>query len=122
MTDTLRERERGHEARYKLSEELRFKAEARRNRLLGLWAADRMGLATEDAASYAKALVALNLERPGTDHVVAKVADDLRGAGVVAVSEAEIIAALERCYADALASLADEYPRALGQDHLQVGG
>jgi hypothetical protein len=121
MRDVFREIERSHEAKYKLDEELRFKAQARRTRLLGLWAAQRMGMAQAEADSYAKRLVALNLERPGTAHIAAQVLADFKGAGV-AVSEAEVVAAIDQFYADALASLAEDFPRALDQDHVQIGG
>ena len=77
MQDTFREIERGHEAKYKLDEELRFKAQCRRTRLLGLWAAQHMGMARAEAEAYAKRLVALNLERPGTAHIAARVLADL---------------------------------------------
>ncbi len=121
MKDTFREIERGHEAKYKLDEELRFKAQCRRTRLLGLWAGERMKMARAEADAYAKRLVALNLERPGTTHIAAKVMADLEEAGVAA-NETEVVAAIDRFYAEALASLADDYPRALDRDHVQIGG
>jgi hypothetical protein len=121
MNDTFREIERGHEAKYKLDEELRFKAQCRRTRLLGLWATQRMGMARAEADAYAKRLVSLNLERPGTAHIAARVIADLDEAGV-AVTEAEVVAAIEQFYAEALASLAEDFPRALGLDHVQIGG
>ena len=121
MQDTFREIERGHEAKYKLDEELRFKAQCRRSRLLGLWAAQRMGMARAEAEAYAKRLVGLNLERPGTAHIASKVLGDLEETGVK-VSEAEVVAAIDLFYAEALASLADDYPRALDRDHVQIGG
>jgi hypothetical protein len=121
MKDTFREIERGHEAKYKLDEELRFKAQCRRTRLLGLWAGARMGMARAEADAYAKQLVGLNLERPGTEHIAAKVLADLDEAGAAA-SQTEVVAAIEKFYAEALASLANEFPRALGQDHVQIGG
>jgi hypothetical protein len=121
MQDTFRDIERGHEAKYKLDEELRFKAQCRRTRLLGLWAAQRMGMARAEADAYGKRLVALNLERPGTAHIAAKVLADLDEAGVAA-NEKEIIAAIDQFYSEALASLAQDFPQALDRDHIQVGG
>lgn len=121
MKDTFREIERGHEAKYKLDEELRFKAQCRRTRLLGLWAAQHMKMASAEADAYAKRLVALNLERPGTAHIGAKVLADLEEAGV-SVNETDIVAAIDRFYAEALASLAEDFPRALDRDHVQIGG
>lgn len=121
MQDAFREIERGHEAKYKLDEELRFKAQCRRTRLLGLWAGERMGMARAEADAYAKQLVALNLERSGTAHIAAKVIADLDEAGITA-SETEVVAAIDRFYAEALASLANDFPRALDRDHVQIGG
>jgi len=79
------DREKEFEARFKHDQELRFKVTARRNRLLGLWAAEKMGLAGEAAAAYAKTIV--DAEFSGGDrHVVEKVAGDLaaKGQGVTA--------------------------------------
>lgn len=121
MQDAFRDIERSHEAKYKLDEELRFKAQSRRTRLLGLWAAQRMGMAQAEAGAYAKRLVALNLERPGTAHIADQVLADFNEAGV-AVNKTEVVAAIDQFYAEALASLADEFPRALDQDHVQIGG
>ena len=121
MQDAFHDIERSYEAKYKLDEELRFKAQCRRTRLLGLWAAQRMGMARAEAEAYAKRLVALNLERPGTAHIAARILADLDEAGV-ATNETEVVAAIDRFYAEALASLAEDFPEALDRDHIQVGG
>ena len=71
------DREKEFEARFKHDQEFRFKATARRNRLLGMWAAQEMGLAGADAEAYAKDVVAAEFEPGGDKHVVSKVADDL---------------------------------------------
>lgn len=120
-TDILHEKEKGHEAKYKLREELRFKAECRRNKLLGLWAAERMEMPAEEAEAYARGLVGLMLQQAGLAALIARVAADCerRGAGVGA---AEIEAIAEECYQKALESLAEEFPAALGEDHEPVGG
>jgi hypothetical protein len=68
---TFDERKRGYEAKFARDAELRFKATARRNRLLGLWAAEQMGLKGEEAADYAKAVVRADFAEPGDDDVVA---------------------------------------------------
>ena len=73
MTDTLREIEKGHEAKFKLDEELRFKVQSRRNKLFGLWAAEQLGLRGGQSDEYARSLIRLGLEKPGHDDVVAKV-------------------------------------------------
>jgi hypothetical protein len=77
---TFEDREKEFEARFKHDEELRFKVTARRNRLLGLWAAEKMGLASDAADAYARTVV--DAEFAGGDpHVVAKVAADLGAKG-----------------------------------------
>ena len=57
--------------------EMQFKAEARRNKLLGLWAADLLGKSEDDAASYAKEVIKADFEEAGDDDVMRKVAGDL---------------------------------------------
>ena len=70
------------ETRFKHDEELKFKATARRNKLLGLWAAEKMGLAGSSADDYAKEVVIADFDRPGDDDVLEKVLGDLTGKGV----------------------------------------
>ena len=76
------EREKGFENKFKLDEELKFKASARRNRLLGEWAADLMGLSGAEVESYAKEVVKADFEEPGDDDVLAKVLGDLQAKDV----------------------------------------
>jgi hypothetical protein len=76
------ERERGEEARFALSAELQFKAEARRNKLLGIWAAELMSLAGDDARAYAADVVAADLTAAGEEDVFKKVSADLKGKGL----------------------------------------
>lgn len=78
----FRDREKGFERKYQVDEETRFKIIARRNRLLGAWAAERMGLAGVDADGYAKEVVAADFERPGDDDVIEKVLKDFAEKGV----------------------------------------
>jgi hypothetical protein len=74
------DREKDFEARYRHDQELQFKVTARRNRMLGLWAAQRMGLAGDAAAAYAKEVVDAEFEG-GDRHVVEKVCADLTAKG-----------------------------------------
>src|ERR1051325_10533027 len=78
--NTFDEREKDFEARYKHDQELQFKVKARRNRLLGMWAAGRMGLSDEAAQSYAREVVDAEFHG-GDKHVVEKVCGDLNGKG-----------------------------------------
>ncbi|HEY0236961.1 MAG TPA: DUF1476 domain-containing protein [Afipia sp.] len=75
-------REEGFEKKFALDEEQKFKAEARRNKLLGLWAAEKLGKSGDDAAAYAKEVVASDFEEAGDADVLRKVAADLSGKGI----------------------------------------
>ncbi len=79
---TFDDRERAEEARYALDQETQFKVMARRNKLLGLWAADLMGLSGSDAEAYAKTVVLSDLEEPGDEDVFRKVRGDFDAAGI----------------------------------------
>ncbi|MDP3317428.1 MAG: DUF1476 domain-containing protein [Devosia sp.] len=78
---TFNDREKGQEAKFAHDSELRFKAEARRNKLLGLWAAQHMGLSDEHAKEYAGEVVASDFEEAGDEDVFRKVAGDLKAKG-----------------------------------------
>ena len=78
---TFNERERAFEKKFEHDQELQFKANARRNKMLGLWAAGLMGKAGADAEAYAKELVVADMEKPGHDDVVEKLVKDLAAAG-----------------------------------------
>ncbi len=80
--DTFDKREEGFEKRFAHDEELRFKATARRNKLLGLWAAEKLGLAGAEADAYAKEVIAADFEAPGDDDVFAKIRKDFDAKGV----------------------------------------
>ena len=86
---TFEKRERGFESKFALDQEQEFKATARRNRMLGEWAAGLMGLQGDHVSDYAKAVVKSDLELPGDDDVLRKVFEDLKGAGVT-VSETDV--------------------------------
>jgi hypothetical protein len=78
---TFDDREKAFETKFRTDEELRFKVAARRDRLLGLWAAQQMGKSGADAEAYASELVSVDIDRPGEEEVVEKVGNDLRAAG-----------------------------------------
>ncbi|MEA1941899.1 MAG: DUF1476 domain-containing protein [Pseudomonadota bacterium] len=71
------DREKGFENKFAHDQELEFKALARRNKLLGLWAADLMGLDGEAAAEYAKTVIVADFEEVGDEDVFRKVRGDL---------------------------------------------
>ncbi len=76
------EREKGFEAKYRLDQEARFKISARRNKLLGLWAAERMGMSGASAEEYAKEVVVADFDEPGDADVLEKVLDDFTEKGL----------------------------------------
>ena len=75
------DRQKGQEAKFAHDAELRFKAEARRNKLLGLWAAEHMGLSEEHAKEYAAEVVAADFQEAGDEDVFRKIAGDLKAKG-----------------------------------------
>jgi hypothetical protein len=82
MADSFKAREKGAEAKYAHDEETRFKVEARRNKLLGLWAAGEMGVSGDAADSYAKEVIAADFAEAGDEDVLRKVAKDFAAKGV----------------------------------------
>ncbi len=83
------DRQDAFEKQFAHDEELRFKATARRNKLLGLWVAEQLGKTGPEADVYAKTVVASDFEEPGDGDVLRKVRQDLEGAGKT-VDEAEL--------------------------------
>ena len=96
---TFDKREEGFEKKFAHDEELRFKAIARRNKLLGLWAAGLLGKNGPDADAYAKEVVLADFEEAGDNDVVRKVVKDLDGKGV---SEQDIRAKMAELLAQAV--------------------
>jgi hypothetical protein len=76
------DREKGYERKFAHDEELRFRATARRNKLLGLWAAEQMGVGGDAAQAYARELIKADLEIPGEDDVFRKIRRDFDAKGV----------------------------------------
>ena len=97
---TFDEREKGYERKFQQDQELAFKVKARRNKLLGLWAAKELGLAGAAAEKYASEIVQTDLERPIVEDIVAKLSTDLKKKGL-ACDETRVRVELERCEAEA---------------------
>ncbi len=76
------DRQKGFEMKFAHDQELQFKAQARRNKLLGQWAAEKMGLKGKDSEEYAKSVVRADFEEPGDDDVLRKIRKDLADKGV----------------------------------------
>jgi hypothetical protein len=120
MTDSFRERERGEEAKFKLDEERHFKVLCRRNKLFGLWVAQRLGLPAAEAEAYAKRLVMLLLDEHDPDGALKRVRADFDAAGL-ALAPGDLDHVFARCFTDAEEALHSDW-RALGTDHMQIGG
>jgi len=83
MTTTFDKREEGFEKQFAHDEELKFKATARRNKMLGLWVAERLGLNSTEAENYARSVVLEEFEQGGDSAVIAKIRKDLQAKGIV---------------------------------------
>lgn len=97
---TFDNRKRDAERKFEHDEELRFKATARRNKLLGLWAAERLGIEGDAAQAYAKEVVMADFDRPGDDDVLEKVLKDFEAKGVT-VDAGGIRSEMERLWPEA---------------------
>ncbi|MER8484783.1 DUF1476 domain-containing protein [Mesorhizobium sp. M1322] len=86
---SMRDRQEGFEKKFAMDEDTKFRAMARRNKLLGLWAAEKLGKSGEDADAYAKEVVRADFEEAGDDDVLRKIRADFDAAGV-AQSDAQI--------------------------------
>ena len=82
MTDAFKDRQKGFEGKWARDEELRFKVMARRNKLLGLWAAGEMGFADDRAKEYAMEVVQADFQETGDDDVLRKVRADFEAARI----------------------------------------
>jgi len=98
------DRENAFENKFAHDAEMQFKAEARRNKLLGLWAADLLGKDADAAAEYAKEVIKSDFEEAGDEDVFRKLSGDLGSAA----DEATIRAKMVECLTQAKAQLMDE--------------
>ncbi|MDA1090337.1 MAG: DUF1476 domain-containing protein [Proteobacteria bacterium] len=101
MADAFKDREKGEELRFEMSQELQFKAESRRNRLLGQWLARKFGMTTDETEAYTKAVIASDMDEPGIEDVIRKVMKDIEERGA-AITEGELRAEMDRLFPVAL--------------------
>ncbi|MCC7319372.1 MAG: DUF1476 domain-containing protein [Rubellimicrobium sp.] len=101
---TFDDRENAFEAKFAHDADMQFRAEARRNKLLGLWAAGLLGRSGEDAAAYAQEVIRSDFQEAGDADVLRKVAGDLAGRA----DEAQVRAKMAELMAEAKAQLLDE--------------
>ena len=98
---SMRDRQEGFEKKFAMDEDLKFKAMARRNKLLGLWAAEKLGKTGADADAYAKEVVCADFEEAGDNDVFRKVRADFDAAGV-AQSDQQIRVIMDELLATAV--------------------
>ena len=101
---TFDDRENAFESKYAHDAEMQFKAEARRNKLLGLWVAELLGKSGDDAAEYAKEVVKADFEEAGHEDVVRKVSGDVNGK----ITDDEIRAKMAELLVEAKAQIMKE--------------
>lgn len=103
---SFKDREKGFETKFALDQDMVFRVTARRNRLVGEWAAELMGLTQEEAVAYGKAVVQADFEEAGDEDVIRKLTDDLASAGVE-IEDATIRATLNEKAVEARRQLAE---------------
>src|SRR3712207_3723225 len=101
---TFDKRKDAYESKFARDEELRFKATARRNKLLGLWAAERLGKAGDEADAYAREVIRSDMQEAGDNDVLRKVKGDFEAAGI-AQSDDQIRRAMDELMAEAVAQI-----------------
>ncbi|WP_018237934.1 DUF1476 domain-containing protein [Ensifer sp. BR816] len=103
---SIRDRQEGFEKKFAIDEELKFKAMARRNKLLGLWAAEKLGKIGADADTYAQEVVRADFEEAGDNDVFRKVRADFDAAGI-AQSDQQIRVIMDELLATAVDQIRD---------------
>jgi len=120
MSDTFKDRATSQEAKFKMDNEMRFKVDARRNKLLGLWASGKLGLTSADAEAFVKQVVLSDLEEKGHEDVVRRVSQAFRDGGVD-VGDDDIRTEMYRLQQVAEDDIKNSYPDPLARDHSRVG-
>lgn len=113
--DVFEEREKAFEAKYHLDEEIAFKVSVRGAHLIGIWAAERLGLAGEKLVAYEIAVRSADLARPGHSEMVKKIRADFEEAGVVMTAE-KLAHEMDHLYAEAKRQIQSEL--ASGKQHI----
>ena len=104
---TFDDREKGYEGKFAHDQELEFKAIARRDRLIGLWAAEKMGLEGDHREDYARAIIRSDMEHADPEDVVRKLVQDL-SAAKIEVRESEVRQKMDELLAQAREALKSE--------------
>ena len=101
------DRKKGYEAKFARDAELKFKAESRRNKMLGEWAAAQLGKSGDDVAAYVKDVRRADFEEAGDDDVFRKVRSDFDAAGV-SISDDDLRAKMDQFLADAVTAIEND--------------
>jgi len=120
MSDSFKTRGTSEEAKFKNDAETQFKIEAKRDKMLGYWAAEKLGLSGDDIEAFAKKVVVSDLEEAGYEDVVRMVSKSFSDGGV-AVSDDDIRTEIKRLHVVAEKEVHNGYPEPLGDDHGRVG-
>lgn len=96
----LDDREHAFEKKFVQDQELQFKVHARRDKLFGLWVAGKLGKSGAEAEEYARSVVLSDLQQPGDDDVLSKVAGDMEQSAIT-INRSQLLAELERSLAEA---------------------
>ncbi|MBT4932634.1 MAG: DUF1476 domain-containing protein [Rhodospirillaceae bacterium] len=121
MNDSFKNRGSSEEAKFKNDAETRFKIEARRDKMLGFWAAEKLGLSGDDIEAFAKKVVVSDLEEAGHEDVVRMVSKSFSDGGVD-IDDDVIRAEIKRLQVIAEKEVTEGYSEPLGSDHGRVGG
>ena len=108
MSDQFGDREKAFETKFKMDQETEFKVEARRNKLLGLWLAEKLGLPDSQHDSYAKEVIIADLAEPGDEDIIRKVMKDIEQ-NKADITDSDIRLKLDEFHKDAIDQItADE--------------
>jgi len=107
MAEVFNERKKGFEAKFKMDEEMEFKVSARRNKLFGLWLAEKLGFPESEHDAYATEVVLSDLEEPGIEDIIRKVMNDVENRGAN-LNESEVRLKLEEFFGIAAKELASK--------------
>ena len=105
MSESFGDRQKGFEAKFKMNQETEFKVDARRNKLLGLWLAEKLGLPESQHDSYAKEVIVADLEEPGDEDIMRKVRKDIEQ-HKADITDSDIRLKLDEFYKDAIEQIA----------------
>ena len=105
MSDQFGDREKGFETKFKMDQETEFKVEARRNKLLGLWLAEKLGLPQSQHDSYAQEVIIADLEEPGVEVIMRKAMKDIEQ-HEADITDSDIRLKLDEFYKDAIELIA----------------